>query len=172
MDMIINYKNSIRLKKYMQSWTMFIQIVSLIDIIFLNKEKPEIIKNKSIEYNEIKNQIQSFIQNLQKNNSKSITNEDLSQFFKRDLFDDLLKYIISNNFWVEIQNILYDIEEGKLNSKAIYFINLLSKYMGNLYMSTYHFSSHNTLKFNNNNGTMKAHYNLFKKLKKLNNNFN
>ena len=55
---------------------MFIQIVSLIDIIFLNKEKPEHIQNKYNEYNLIKNQIQIHIQNLQKNN-KEISNEGL-----------------------------------------------------------------------------------------------
>ncbi len=167
--MIINYKNSIRFKKFMESWTMFIQIVSLLDIIYLKKEKPQIIQNKFNEYNDIKNQIQIHIQNLQKNN-KEISNEGLSQFFKRDLFDVILLYILSNKFWVEIQNILRDIEEGNLNKKAIYFINILSKYMGDLFMRTYHFSSKFTLKFNNNNGTMNAHYDLFRKLKKLHNN--
>ena len=170
-DMIINYKNSIRFKKFMESWTMFIQIVSLLDIIYLKKEKPQIIQNKFNEYNDIKNQIQIHIQNLQKNN-KEISNEGLSQFFKRDLFDVILLYILSNKFWVEIQNILHDIEEGNLNKKAIYFINILSKYMGDLFMRTYHFSSKFTLKFNNNNGTMNAHYDLFKKLKKIHNNSN
>ena len=168
-DMIINYKNSIRFKKFMESWTMFIQIVSLLDIIYLKKEKPQIIQNKFNEYNDIKNQIQIHIQNLQKN-SKDITSEGLSQFFKRDLFDDVLLCILSNNFWVEIQNILCDIEEGNLNNKAIYLINILSKYMGDLFMRTYHFTSKNILKFNTNNGTMNAHYDLFRKLKKLHNN--
>ena len=44
--------------------------------------------------------------------------------------------------------------------------------MGDLFMRTYHFSSKFTLKFNNNNGTMNAHYDLFKKLKKIHNNSN
>ncbi len=46
MDMIINYKNSIRLKDFFNAQGLFIQIVSLIDIIFLNKKNLKLFKKK------------------------------------------------------------------------------------------------------------------------------
>lgn len=169
MDLIINYKISIKTKKYLNAWTQFVQIVSLIDIIFSNKEKPDIIKKRYDEYIDIKNKILIHIQELQKN-SKTITNDGLSDIFRKDLFDDLLYFIISNEFWTEVQKVLYDIEIGNLHRKALYFINKLSKYMADLFMKIYHFSPNIVLKFNNSNGTMNAHYETFKNLKKKKNN--
>ena len=42
--------------------------------------------------------------------------------------------------------------------------------MADLFMKIYHFSPNIVLKFNNSNGTMNAHYETFKNLKKKKNN--
>ena len=168
LSFILKYKNLIKNKKFIEGWMIFIQILCLIENLYDNLEKNsnnENIKIKFQEYINLKIKIHLEIQKFQ-NNLTQITNELLSEFFKIELFDDLIEYILSKQYWIELKNNLEYLGNYDKGKKVNNLTNKLSKFMASKFMNENNFHQKEFLEFNDNFGTISSRYKIFNKLKK------